>query len=403
MRTTIADTQAVIFIHNNIVYLEIIDSENQKKSLDLLEWITNSIKEATPGDIELIIDNLDSVNINPLNVKGTNLYNVIIRIFDINRNNFGEVHRLRIVHVSHNSNRHVESKDETLINANQLHLNKRNEKKSWYKKWWIWSLFILAISSNLLIQNQSEPKEDFTNKCVKLSGEYSGVSYMGKTTGIASLSIDNDCNATLSYHQHGFGGDTEYGRIIYAENKYKFDRGNGNYYDLYFTEKEVILEGYSWKCILERPSLPITNVTKVEKSDIKDSSHTNTFEIIEPFSDIDIKFNGYYRAESIDVIRLMKFFPEGRVVTINGTKETEHDLHKFLSRETSSEPSFGLHNVIATVRNDSIFFTIHPEKGDIDFRGKVSSGSSLSFERYSHINGHREQMEYFFQPDSLPS
>jgi hypothetical protein len=122
-----------------------------------------------------------------------------------------------------------------------------------------------------------------------------------------------------------------------------------------------------------------------------------------PLSGLPIRFDGHYRTESGDVIRLMRYFPEGRVVLINGTRELEADLHKFLIRETKGDPSIGLHNVPVAVNGDSLFFVIHPEKGDIDFRGRVSSGSSLSFERYSHINGHRERMEYIFQPDSIPS
>jgi hypothetical protein len=122
-----------------------------------------------------------------------------------------------------------------------------------------------------------------------------------------------------------------------------------------------------------------------------------------PLAGLPIRFDGHYRTESGDVIRLMRYFPEGRVVLINGTRELEADLHKFLIRETKGDPGIGLHNVPVEVKGDSLLFVIHPEKGDIDFRGKVSSGSSLSFERYSHINGHRERLEYIFQPDSIPS
>jgi hypothetical protein len=122
-----------------------------------------------------------------------------------------------------------------------------------------------------------------------------------------------------------------------------------------------------------------------------------------PVTGLPLRFDGHYRTESGDVIRLMRYFPEGRVVVINGTREMEADLPKFLIRETKGDPAMGLHNVPVIVKGDSLLFTVHPEKGDIDFRGKPSSGSSLRFERYSHINGHREQMEYFFQPDSLPS
>ena len=46
-----------------------------------------------------------------------------------------------------------------------------------------------------------------------------------------------------------------------------------------------------------------------------------TAEVINgPLSGLPIRFDGHYRTESGDVIRLMRYFPEGRVVLINGTR-----------------------------------------------------------------------------------
>jgi hypothetical protein len=122
-----------------------------------------------------------------------------------------------------------------------------------------------------------------------------------------------------------------------------------------------------------------------------------------PLSGLAIRTDGYYRTQSGDVIRLMRFFPDGNVVLINGTTDIEADLPKFLIRETKGDPSLGLHNVPAVAKGDSVFFTIHPEKGELDFRGKVMSGSMLNFMRISHINGRREQLEYIFYPDASAS
>ncbi|MBK8611904.1 MAG: hypothetical protein IPN85_00145 [Flavobacteriales bacterium] len=91
-----------------------------------------------------------------------------------------------------------------------------------------------------------------------------------------------------------------------------------------------------------------------------------------PFTGIPLRFDGHYRTESGDVIRLMRYFPEGRVVVINGTREMDADLPKFLIRETKGDPAMGLHNVPVTVKGDSLLFTVHPEKGDIDFRVETS-------------------------------
>lgn len=123
-----------------------------------------------------------------------------------------------------------------------------------------------------------------------------------------------------------------------------------------------------------------------------------------PLDGTGLRFDGHYRNQIGDLIYLIKFFPEGRVVTVNGTKEVEKDLPAYLVRETRGNPGLGLHNVPVKVAGDSLIFVTRPEKGEIEYRGAVVSGSMVRFVRHSHITGTRQLMEYVFQPDgAVPS
>ena len=113
-----------------------------------------------------------------------------------------------------------------------------------------------------------------------------------------------------------------------------------------------------------------------------------------PFEGLPLRFNGYYRNQIGDLLYLIRFFPEGRVVLVNGNKQGEADLPKFLIRETQGNPSIGLYNVMPEVRGDSIYFVTRPEKGEISYRGKVMNGSLVRFHRHSHITGVSHDMEY---------
>ena len=121
--------------------------------------------------------------------------------------------------------------------------------------------------------------------------------------------------------------------------------------------------------------------------------------IIGPFQDLPLRYDGYYRNDVGQVIYLIRFFPEGRVVLINGTKEVEAELPKFLVRETHDNPGMGLYNVMVDVRGDSLFFMTRPEKGEISYSGSVVDGSLVRFLRHSHITGSKQVMEYIFYPD----
>lgn len=118
-----------------------------------------------------------------------------------------------------------------------------------------------------------------------------------------------------------------------------------------------------------------------------------------PFEGMGIRYDGHYRHETGGLRYLLRFYPEGRVVTVNGTKEVEATLPKFLTRDTQGNPSMGLYNVPVEVRNDSLFFITRPMKGEISYGGKVTSDRTVRFIRYSHINGKTFDFVYTFRSD----
>jgi len=122
-----------------------------------------------------------------------------------------------------------------------------------------------------------------------------------------------------------------------------------------------------------------------------------------PLAGKQLRFDGYYRNTIGDLIYLIRFFPEGRVVSVNGTKDVEKDLPKYLVRGTRGNPGLGLYNVPVSVDGDSIVFVTRPEKGEIEYRGTATSSSMVRFVRHSHITGTKQLMEYIFYPDPTAS
>ena len=122
-----------------------------------------------------------------------------------------------------------------------------------------------------------------------------------------------------------------------------------------------------------------------------------------PFAGLPIRFDGHYREQRNEAVYLMRFFPEGRIVMINGTTEVDSTLPGFLIRETKGNPAIGLYNVAPRVTGDSIHFTTYPEKGEIDYAGAAVDSVSVRFKRYSHITGARQLMEYEFRADTPAS
>jgi hypothetical protein len=119
-----------------------------------------------------------------------------------------------------------------------------------------------------------------------------------------------------------------------------------------------------------------------------------------PFVGLPLRYDGYYKNSINDLQYLIRFFPEGRVVSVNGTKDVEKDLPSYLIRETRGNPALGLHNVPVSVVGDSIVFITRPEKGEIEYRGTVVSSSMVRLVRHSHITGSKQLMDYIFYPDA---
>lgn len=122
-----------------------------------------------------------------------------------------------------------------------------------------------------------------------------------------------------------------------------------------------------------------------------------------PFDGLGLRFDGYYRFDRGSLRYLMRFFPEGRVVLVTGAKDVESTLPGFLTRDTQGNPSIGLHNVMADVRGDSIFFVTRPVRGEISYRGKAIGDSLVLFHRHSHITGEDLDMRLRFHPDDAAS
>jgi hypothetical protein len=128
-------------------------------------------------------------------------------------------------------------------------------------------------------------------------------------------------------------------------------------------------------------------------------SHPVALDGPSPFEGLPIRYDGHYREQRSEALYLMRFFPEGRIVMINGTADVDSILHKFLVPETKGDPALGLYNVMPRVVGDSIFFTTRPEKGEIDYAGAFEGNELVRFKRYSHITGVRQLMEYEFRAD----
>jgi hypothetical protein len=124
-------------------------------------------------------------------------------------------------------------------------------------------------------------------------------------------------------------------------------------------------------------------------------------EIKGPFEGKGLRFDGYYMETCGELLYLVRFFPEGRAVLVNGTSDLREQLPPLLVRDAKGDPTMGWYNVPVTVQGDSLFFTTRPEKGTIDYGGIVVDGSTVRFMRTSNITGTRQLKEYLFQPDVL--
>ncbi len=129
----------------------------------------------------------------------------------------------------------------------------------------------------------------------------------------------------------------------------------------------------------------------------RDTAHTQTPP--SPFAELATRYDGIYRSENGGVVYMLRLFPEGRAVLINGLPQGESELPAMLTRDAEGDPSKGWYNVAVDVEGDSLFFVTTPRRGEISYRGIVTPEGDLSLLRHSHITGKRQVMLYRYLPD----
>lgn len=118
-----------------------------------------------------------------------------------------------------------------------------------------------------------------------------------------------------------------------------------------------------------------------------------------PFEGLSTRYDGYYKSEAADIVYLIRLFPEGNAVLINGVRQIEDELPGNLVRDAVPDPDRGHYNVMVDVRNDSLFFVTTPRRGEISYSGTITPEGDLSLLRRSHITGKQQVMVYRFIPD----
>ncbi|MDX9749524.1 MAG: hypothetical protein RBT71_00385 [Flavobacteriales bacterium] len=118
-----------------------------------------------------------------------------------------------------------------------------------------------------------------------------------------------------------------------------------------------------------------------------------------PFATLPMRFDGYYMAENDGVMYMVRFFPGGNAVLINGLGEGPGDLPAKLVPDAVPDPLVGHYNVPVEVHGDSLFFTTTPRRGEIHYRGAFIDAQTLRLHRRSDITGRQDVLEYRLRPD----
>lgn len=113
--------------------------------------------------------------------------------------------------------------------------------------------------------------------------------------------------------------------------------------------------------------------------------------------------DGVYRAKLGGVGYVMRFFPEGYVMNTAGMAKDADGLKNLLVPSTPVDGNSAVHRSAVRINGDSVLFTTHSMKGEIDYHGLRLGTDSIRFRKYSHINGRDVTVTYFFEPDALPA
>jgi hypothetical protein len=147
------------------------------------------------------------------------------------------------------------------------------------------------------------------------------------------------------------------------------------------------------------PGTSVAQVEAAQETQAPEVPVQEEFHPDSPFKDLPLRYDGYYREQLDNLLYLVRFFPEGRAVLVNGTTEVEEQLPPMLHRSAEGDPAMGYYNVMVTVEGDSMFFVTRPTRGEISYRGTAPDRTSVRFLRHSHITGVKGVKEYLFIPD----
>ena len=120
-----------------------------------------------------------------------------------------------------------------------------------------------------------------------------------------------------------------------------------------------------------------------------------------PLPEATVRVDGVYRARLGGVGYMMRFFPEGYVMHTAGMAKDADGLKVLLVPSTPTGGNSAVHRSAVRLAGDSVLFTTHGMKGEIDYQGLRLGTDSIRFRKYSHINGRDVTVTYFFEPDAL--
>lgn len=153
----------------------------------------------------------------------------------------------------------------------------------------------------------------------------------------------------------------------------------------------ILFLGCGPETVTERTSPPVTGDTIV-------TAEPAPLPLPEGF----LRTDGVYRSSMGKLVYFIRFFPEGRAMLIGGLADSPQDLREALVPSTPTGGTSIVHNVPVKVHGDSIFFVTHAMKGDIDYSGIRHGTDSVTFRKYSHVNGNQVTAGYRFEQYELP-
>lgn len=114
------------------------------------------------------------------------------------------------------------------------------------------------------------------------------------------------------------------------------------------------------------------------------------------------RYDGVYAGYLGGTVQLLRFFPEGNVVTATDRASGGDSLRLVLRADLRPDLGKGLHNVPVTYRNDSILFRTTIMRGFIDYGGVQLGPDSMRLLKHSTATAKRALLTYRFVPDGSP-